>query len=117
MGHSGRQGSRQGQPPSKEQLFSEFDRNNDGKLSKEEFPGPDDHFTQLDQNSDGYLPDPDFASPHSVEVVIGIHSVSTAGDGREVERDPFMASGLIGINFHARTRTTKHETYFYIEML
>lgn len=46
-----------------------------------------------------YLPKPDFASPHSAEVVIGIHSVSTAGDAREVERDPFMASGLIGINY------------------
>lgn len=55
QGHSGRHGSRQGQPPSKEQLFNEFDRNNDGKLSKEEFPGPDDHFIQFDQNSDGYL--------------------------------------------------------------
>lgn len=54
-GHSGRHGSRQGQPPSKEQLFSEFDKDNDGKLSKEEFPGPDEHFTRLDQNSDGYL--------------------------------------------------------------
>jgi len=46
-----------------------------------------------------YLPEPDFASPHSAEVVIGIHGVSTAGEGRDVGRDPFMASGLIGINY------------------
>ncbi len=54
-GESGRNGSRQEQPPSKKQLFNQYDKDQDGRLSKEEFPGPDDHFTQLDQNSDGYL--------------------------------------------------------------
>jgi len=52
---SGRHGSGQGQPPSKEQLFTEFDKDNDGRLSQEEFPGPDAHFIRFDENGDGYL--------------------------------------------------------------
>lgn len=55
QGHSRPNSQGQGQPPSKEQLFMKFDKDNDGKLSKEEFPGPDNHFTQFDKNSDGYL--------------------------------------------------------------
>lgn len=39
----------------KEQLFSQFDKNKDGRLSQEEFPGPDADFTELDKNSDSYL--------------------------------------------------------------
>lgn len=55
QGASKRRGGSQGRPPTKEQLFSQFDTDKDGRLSQEEFPGPDAHFTKLDKNSDGYL--------------------------------------------------------------
>ncbi len=32
-----------------------FDTNNDGLVSQDEFPGPDEHFGALDQNGDGYI--------------------------------------------------------------
>ena len=32
-----------------------LDKDNDGKISQDEFPGPDDHFTRFDENGDGYL--------------------------------------------------------------
>ncbi len=35
--------------------FKEFDKNGDGKLSLDEFPGPDKHFVKLDANKDGLL--------------------------------------------------------------
>ena len=47
------QGRTPGQNP-----MNRFDANGDGKLSIEEFPGPDAHFNQFDTNRDGYL-DPD----------------------------------------------------------
>lgn len=51
----GPSGSGRGNPPSKEQILAEHDKNQDGKLSMDEFPGPDDHFSRFDTNSDGYL--------------------------------------------------------------
>lgn len=58
-----------------------------------------------------YLPKPSFASPHSLDVVLGIrgteliYSVLYDGsiitsDDRDVEREDFIASGLIGFNYH-----------------
>ena len=32
-----------------------LDTNNDGKVSRSEFDGPEDHFDLLDKNHDGYL--------------------------------------------------------------
>jgi len=52
---TGQQRSHGKQPPSKAQLFKKFDKDNDGKMSREEFPGPDAHFAQFDKNTDGYL--------------------------------------------------------------
>jgi hypothetical protein len=36
-------------------FIQRFDKDGDGKVSKEEFPGPQDHFTTLDTNGDGYI--------------------------------------------------------------
>ena len=36
-------------------LFPRFDTDGDGKLSLEEFPGPDDRFGQMDTDGDGFL--------------------------------------------------------------
>jgi hypothetical protein len=51
--------SRQGpQGPPREDggsFVEHLDRNNDGKVSRSEFDGPEDHFDLLDKNHDGYL--------------------------------------------------------------
>lgn len=39
----------------KPQSFSSLDKDSDGKISHEEFPGPDEHFSQFDIDKDGYL--------------------------------------------------------------
>lgn len=36
-------------------FIEDFDKDGDGLVSQEEFPGPDDHFTQFDADGDGYL--------------------------------------------------------------
>lgn len=44
------------QPPERDGSFIErADRNSDGKVSKDEFRGPDNHFDHLDKNSDGFI--------------------------------------------------------------
>jgi lipid A 3-O-deacylase len=58
-----------------------------------------------------FLPKPSFASPHGVEFILGgrvsgvIYSVLYDGsiitdDDRDVERDDYIFSGLIGLNYH-----------------
>jgi len=47
---------RQGGQPTVEQLISEMDTNNDGKLSETEVKGPlKDDFSKIDINADGFL--------------------------------------------------------------
>ena len=36
-------------------LIQKFDKDNDGKVSKEEFVGPAEHFTRMDKNADGFI--------------------------------------------------------------
>jgi hypothetical protein len=51
-------GNQMGGPPpamSHADFITRLDKDGDGKISKTEFDGPDQHFTQLDQNKDGYL--------------------------------------------------------------
>jgi Ca2+-binding EF-hand superfamily protein len=36
-------------------LLARFDANEDGLLSEDEFPGPEDHFNRLDTDADGFL--------------------------------------------------------------
>ena len=36
-------------------FIQRFDKNNDGKVSKEEFTGPDEVFNNYDKNQDGYI--------------------------------------------------------------
>ena len=45
----------QGGGPPKGDFIQHFDKDGDGKVSKQEFPGPDAHFSRLDQNGDGYV--------------------------------------------------------------
>lgn len=43
------------QRPQRPDFVKRLDKNNDGKVSKNEFDGPARHFNQLDKNKDGYL--------------------------------------------------------------
>ena len=36
-------------------FIQKFDKNDDGQVSKEEFPGPDKGFDRMDKNQDGYI--------------------------------------------------------------
>lgn len=36
-------------------FIQKFDKDNDGKVSKDEFPGPAEHFTRMDNNEDGFI--------------------------------------------------------------
>jgi len=48
----------QGQPPkdaSAADFIKRLDKDGDGKVSKVEFDGPDEHFTKSDKNKDGYI--------------------------------------------------------------
>ncbi|WPJ97056.1 EF-hand domain-containing protein [Coraliomargarita algicola] len=42
-------------PPTPEEFIQKLDKDGDGKVSQEEFDGPDEHFTQSDTNNDGYI--------------------------------------------------------------
>lgn len=55
-------GDEGGNPPGTEQspqgkghFIQKFDKDNDGKVSKEEFTGPAEHFTRMDKNGDGFI--------------------------------------------------------------
>jgi hypothetical protein len=36
-------------------MIQQDDQDGDGKISKEEFPGPEEHFTRIDQDGDGFI--------------------------------------------------------------
>lgn len=36
-------------------MIAHDDRDGDGRVSKDEFPGPDEHFTEIDQDGDGFI--------------------------------------------------------------
>jgi hypothetical protein len=36
-------------------MIAHDDRDGDGKVSKDEFPGPDEHFTRIDLDGDGFI--------------------------------------------------------------
>lgn len=38
-----------------DRMMNRLDKDGDGSISMDEFPGPEDHFTRLDQNSDGTI--------------------------------------------------------------
>ncbi len=50
---------REGRPPRRplkpEEWVARLDRDQDGRVSAEEFDGPPEHFAQFDKNRDGYL--------------------------------------------------------------
>lgn len=55
-----RKGERKG-PPSFEVLLEKMDKNDDGKISKDEVKGPlERHFDEIDLNEDGFLTEEEF---------------------------------------------------------
>ncbi|MCK0146226.1 EF-hand domain-containing protein [Arenibacter sp. F26102] len=49
-------GKGQKEPPSVDEIFKEMDKDEDGKLSKEELKGPiKDDFAKIDTDEDGYI--------------------------------------------------------------
>jgi Ca2+-binding EF-hand superfamily protein len=49
------QGNSNRQSMSAAEMIAKLDKDNDGKISKTEFNGPDEHFTMFDSNNDGYI--------------------------------------------------------------
>jgi hypothetical protein len=49
------EGRRPDGPPSGADWVRRLDRNNDGRISRQEFDGPSSHFSQFDLNGDGFL--------------------------------------------------------------
>ncbi|CAA6692275.1 MULTISPECIES: EF-hand domain-containing protein [unclassified Lentimonas] len=48
-------GQGKGKPASPAEFMAKLDKDGDGRVSKEEFDGPDQHFIQCDRNHDGYI--------------------------------------------------------------
>lgn len=67
-------------------FIQHFDRDQDGRISADEFPGPQDHFTQLDENSDGYIDETEASKerpPHLGKRNRGfLKRFDTDGDGK-----------------------------------
>lgn len=73
-------------------MIGHLDKDSDGKISKDEFPSPDEHFTQLDVNSDGYideseLPGPGVGRANRAERMIDRWD---ADDSGTISQDEFM---------------------------
>ncbi len=51
----GAPGAGQGPQGMGQHFIQKFDKDNDGKVSKEEFLGPAEHFTRIDKNGDGFI--------------------------------------------------------------
>ena len=49
-----------GRGPSSERIAERFDENNDGKITKDEFTGPEEMFARMDRNEDGVINADDF---------------------------------------------------------
>ncbi|MEX0320593.1 MAG: sulfatase-like hydrolase/transferase [Puniceicoccaceae bacterium] len=54
-GPGGAGGQRPQGPPSPEEFMGRFDANKDGKVTRDEFDGPQNRFDRLDQNKDGMI--------------------------------------------------------------
>jgi hypothetical protein len=94
-----------GTPEQREKRFKNLDRNDDGKLSRDEFPGQPARFNQLDRNGDGFLEKDelpwmnperpagkallDRPAPRERALLSRLTSMDKNGDGR-VSRDEFM---------------------------
>ena len=71
-------------------FIQKFDQNGDGKVSKEEFPGPEDHFTNLDANGDGFIDQSEAPKgpPHGMKGGGFIQKFDQNGDGK-VSKEEF----------------------------
>jgi len=70
---------------SSSRFIQKFDKDGDGKVSKEEFPGSEEHFNQLDVNGDGYIDAseaPKGPPPHGMMGGDFIQRFDKDGDGK-----------------------------------
>lgn len=57
LGKSGQMSGMQGQMKGSGNLIQDLDKDLDGKVSRDEFPGPDPFFEKMDANQDGFIDD------------------------------------------------------------
>jgi Ca2+-binding EF-hand superfamily protein len=90
---SGRRGAPDAPPRDPEQILSMFDANDDGKLSRDEVPGPlAARFDDLDLDGDGYLTIEEFQKAR--EQIRENFRTRRSGDGERSERGDFLG-GMI----------------------
>lgn len=65
--------------PSFDNFISMFDKDNDGRLSKSEFQGPENFFSRIDRNGDGYLTEDE--APQGPPMGGGNRGYGTQGQG------------------------------------
>ncbi len=69
--------------------LSRIDKDGDGKISQDEFPGPDEHFTQFDIDEDGYLDESEMPKgPPSKKGEKHFSRIDKDGD-RKISQDEF----------------------------
>jgi HlyD family secretion protein len=84
-----------GSMPSAGSFISRFDNDNDGRISKSEFQGPENFFSQIDKNGDGYISTDEVPQPG------GRPGGSQTGQGNN---QSFNRSSTQGQNQDSQTR-------------
>jgi hypothetical protein len=66
-------------------FIQHFDRDGDGRVSQEEFPGPDEDFADLDEDGDGYIDESEAPSPPTPPSFVDRFDLN--GDGKVSQKE------------------------------